>query len=60
MSPIVIIILAPLVFMEMVSYSVFLDAAAAGVWEVAEARAERRMSGPRQAPPRECSFTRAA
>jgi hypothetical protein len=60
MSPIVIIVFAPVVVIGLVFFAVLLGAAAAGVWEAAEARAERRMSAPRQAPPRECSFTRAA
>jgi hypothetical protein len=48
MSPIVIIVFAPVVVIGLVFYAVLLGAAAAGVWEAAEARAERRMSAARQ------------
>jgi hypothetical protein len=60
MSPIVIIVFAPVVVVGLVFYAVFLGAAAAGVREAVEARAERRASAPEQAPPRERGHTRAA
>jgi hypothetical protein len=44
MSPIVIIVFAPVVVLGIVFYSVLLGAAAAGIWEAAERRAEQRLS----------------
>ena len=60
MSPIVIIDFAPVLVIGLVSFAALLGAAAAGVWETTEARAERRMAAPRQASPQERTFTRAA
>jgi hypothetical protein len=58
MSPIVIIVFAPVVVIGLSFYAVLLGAAVAGVWEAAESRAERRMLAPRQAPPGERAYTR--
>lgn len=44
MSPIVIIVFAPVVVLGIVFYSVLLGAAFASIWEAAERRAERRLS----------------
>jgi predicted membrane metal-binding protein len=60
MSPIVIIVFAPVVVIGLVFFALLLGAVAAGIWEAAEARTERRMSAPRQAPPQERAVTRAA
>jgi hypothetical protein len=60
MSPIVIIVFAPVVVIGLSFYAVLLGAAVAGVWEAAESRAARKMSAPGQAPPREPAYTRAA
>ena len=51
MSPIVVIVFAPVVVIGLVFYAVLLGAAAAGVWEAAEARAGGRPSASRQAIP---------
>jgi hypothetical protein len=60
MSPIVVIVFAPVVVLGLVFYAVLLGAAAAGVREAAEARAERRMSVPRQSRQQGRAFTRVA
>jgi hypothetical protein len=64
MSPIVIIVFAPVVVIGIVFYSVLLGAAFAGIWEAAEGRAERRLStsgqARSQAAPREREQPRAA
>jgi hypothetical protein len=60
MSPIVIIVFAPVVVIGLAFYALLLGAAAAGIWEAVEARAERRASASGQAPPRERAHTRAA
>jgi hypothetical protein len=49
MSPIVIIVFAPVVVIGLVFYAVLLGAAAAGIWEAVEGRAERRLSARGQA-----------
>jgi len=49
MSPIVIIVFAPVVVLGIVFYSVLLGAAFAGLWEAAERRTERRLSTSGQA-----------
>jgi hypothetical protein len=49
MSPIVIIVFAPVVVLGIVFYSVLLGAAFAGLWEAAERRAERRLTTSGQA-----------
>lgn len=52
MSPIVIIVFAPVLIVALVIFAVLVGAAAAGVWEAAEARADRRlMASGRAAPP---------
>jgi hypothetical protein len=51
MSPIVIIVFVPVVVLGLVFYSILLGAAAAGIWEAAESRAEERLSAPRSAAP---------
>jgi hypothetical protein len=51
MSPIVIMVFAPVVVIGIVFYSLLLGAAAAAVWEAAEGRAERRRSVSGQARP---------
>jgi hypothetical protein len=56
MSPIVILVFAPAVVVGLIFCSVLLGAAAAGVREAVEARAERRTSAPVQ----ERRYTRAA
>lgn len=60
MSPIVIIVFAPVVVLGLVFYAILLGAAAAGAWEAAESRAERRVSAPRQSPSQGRAYTRAA
>jgi hypothetical protein len=60
MSPIVIIVFAPVVLIGLVFYAVLLGAAAAGVWEGVESAAERKMSAPRRSPRQEHPFTWAA
>jgi hypothetical protein len=49
MSPIVIIVFAPVVVLGLVFYSILTGAALAGIWEAAERRAEKRFSAPRPA-----------
>jgi hypothetical protein len=53
MSPIVIIVFAPVVVIGLVFNAPLLGAAAAGIWEAVEGRAERKMSVPGQAPRQE-------
>jgi hypothetical protein len=64
MSPIVIIVFAPVVVLGILFYSVLLGAVAAGIWEAAERRAERRLSTPglarSQAAPQGSEYPRAA
>jgi hypothetical protein len=60
MSPIVIIVFAPVVILGLVFYSLLLGAAAAGIWEAVDARAERRLSAPKRALRPERTHTRAA
>jgi hypothetical protein len=60
MSPIVIVVFAPVVVLGLVFYAMLLGAAAAGVCEAAEARAVARLSAPRQAAPPPREYTRAA
>jgi hypothetical protein len=60
MSPIVIVVFAPVVVIGLVFYAVLLGAAAAGVWEAVEARAESRLSASGQSAPPAREYPRAA
>ena len=60
MSPIVIVVFAPVVVIGLVFYAVLLGAAAAGVWEAVEGRAGGRLSASGQATPPGREYTRAA
>ena len=60
MSPIVIIVFAPVVVIGLVFYAVLLGAAAGCVWEAVEGRAEGRLSASGQAAPPRRESARAA
>lgn len=51
MSPIVIIVFAPILLMALFVFALLFGAAAAGAWEAAEGRAQRRLSASGRARP---------
>jgi hypothetical protein len=60
MSPIVIIVFAPVMLIGLVFYSLLFGAALAGVWEAVEERAQATPPASGKAPPQEHVHTRAA
>jgi hypothetical protein len=51
MSPVVILVFAPVVVLGVAFYALLLGAVAAGVWEAVDGRAVESPSAPGQAPP---------
>jgi hypothetical protein len=60
MSPIVIIVFAPVVLIGLVFYSLLFGAALAGVWEAVEERTRARPPASGKAPSRGHEYSRAA
>jgi len=60
MSPIVIIVFAPVVLIGLVFYSLLFGAALAGVWEAVEERTQATPPASGKAPPPQHVYTRAA